>query len=364
MPRKSDESQRTTSVKRDGSGHIYRRGQIWWVKIHVDGKPVYQSSESAKRKDAERLRDKLLGQRHRGEITGGAPDRVTISELLNDFARYAKSNVREVTRHIYGLVVEANVRPYFGDLRAAKLTTKHLEEYRQKRRADGRSDTTVNRELSLLRIALRLGQKTTPPKVLTIPHFPMVSEAGNVRKGFLNDDQYAALLKELPCHLKPLFVVGYHVGIRVGELRRIQWSQVDFDSGFIALHADGTKGGEGRMAPILDGDMRTYLEAAKKDRDEHFPDCPWVFSRLGSPIRRFSGSWAAACKRAGVPDLKFHDLRRSAVRNMRRAGVPQVIRMKISGHRTDSMERRYNIVDDDDLKMAKALMEARLKPKS
>jgi len=61
-----------------------------------------------------------------------------------------------------------------------------------------------------------------------------------------------------------------------------------------------------------------------------------------------------------LPELHFHDLRRSAVRNMRRAGVPQVIRMKISGHKTDAMERRYNIVDADDLSIAKEFMERRM----
>jgi integrase len=64
-----------------------------------------------------------------------------------------------------------------------------------------------------------------------------------------------------------------------------------------------------------------------------------------------------ACKSAGVPELKFHDLRRTAMRNIRRAGVPQVVSMRIAGHRTDSRKRRYNIVDIEDIKTARQLME-------
>jgi integrase len=101
--------------------------------------------------------------------------------------------------------------------------------------------------------------------------------------------------------------------------------------------------------------------AAKTERDKKWPESPWVFSRNGAPILDFRWAWDEACKRAGVPDLNFHDLRRTAVRNMRRAGIPQVIRMKISGHKTDSMERRYNIVDGDDLQMAKELLQNRRK---
>ena len=132
-----------------------------------------------------------------------------------------------------------------------------------------------------------------------------------------------ALLQEL----KPLFVCGYITGIRKGELTDIQWPQLDFESDIIALEPDETKNREGRSVPILKGDMRDLLLAAKKERDEHWPDSSWVFNREGKKIIDFRVSWENACKAAGVPELKFHDLRRTAVRNMRRAGVPQVIRM-------------------------------------
>ena len=177
-------------------------------------------------------------------------------------------------------------------------------------------------------------------------------------QGFLSDSQYALLRDSLEENLKPLFVVAYHTGVRLGELLAWTWEQVDFGEGFITLNKEETKSGYARAVPILQGDMRQWLQWAS----ERSNGCDQVFNRTGEPIKDFRRGWKVACAKAGVPDLKFHDLRRTAVRNMRRAGVPQVVRMRITGHRTDSMERRYNIVDVDDLVSAKILMERRMKP--
>jgi integrase len=103
--------------------------------------------------------------------------------------------------------------------------------------------------------------------------------------------------------------------------------------------------------------MSHWLEWSRDNVD----DCVAVFHRDGVPIKEFRFTWRKACAAAGVPDLKFHDLRRTAVRNMRRSGVPQVVRMRISGHRTDSRERRYNIVDIEDIQSAKELMQKKRK---
>jgi len=343
--------------KTDGSGTLYQRGNIWWVKIRVDGRPVYESSKSSKKSDAIKLRDKLLARKARGELSGSSAEKALITELLDDVL---KSDIKSTTRYVWQKVIEKNIRPFFGNLKAQRLSTDLMDKYREKRKGQGRSDATVNRELSILRTAFHNARKRTPPKVLIVPYFPMVAET-NIRKGFLSDEQYDRLRDELPAELKALFVTGYITGLRRGEITAIQWPQVDFEAGLITLEKFETKTGDPRTVPILDGDMRDLLTEAKTERDENWPDSPWVFNRQGERIIDFRWSWDEACERAGVPDLNFHDLRRTAVRNMRRAGIPQVIRMKISGHKTDSMERRYNIVDAEDLLMAKELLQNRRK---
>jgi integrase len=142
-----------------------------------------------------------------------------------------------------------------------------------------------------------------------------------------------------------LFVCAYHVGTRKGELRRLRWEQVDFESAQIRLTKAQTKGKRARTLPIY-GDMEAWL---KSQFAKHAPDCPWVFYYHGRPVGAQLAGWREACAAIGVPDLLFHDLRRSAVRNMKRAGNPDKAVMEISGHKTRSIFDRYDIVSDADI---------------
>lgn len=230
------------------------------------------------------------------------------------------------------------------------------------------ANVTINREFSYLRAAFYYGmEEQTPPKVLQIPHFPTEPE-DNARQGFLEDAGYERLRDSFSeSGVQLLFIVAFNVGVRSKELRLIHWNQVNVDDGVIDVLK--TKNGKARVVPIFNGDMMEYLKAAKRQRDELYPNSPWVFNRMGEPIKYFRDAWEKACIAAGFSEerhgektatLLFHDLRRTAVRNMvRKHGLDRTIAKKISGHLTDSMFDRYNIIEVDDIKAAKKQVDDR-----
>jgi integrase len=106
-----------------------------------------------------------------------------------------------------------------------------------------------------------------------------------------------------------------------------------------------TKNDEPRTVPLI-GEL---FEMLKIEREKS-PDAEFVFICSGHRIGSFYKSWKSACKRAGLEGLLFYDLRRTGVRNLVRAGVPERLAMVISGHKTRAVFERYNIVSGRDLK--------------
>ena len=205
----------------------------------------------------------------------------------------------------------------------------------------------ISISISARRISVAGGQGTREPSPANGVDLAAVSAR-------LGHSDMQTTLEELPADLKALLVCGYHTGARKNELRCIQWAQVDFEGGLIRLAAGQTKTKHARTLPIY-GDMRWWLES---QRETCQAGSPRVFHGAQSrPVDDHLNGWVDACKRAGVPGLLFHDLRRSAVRNMKRAGIQDVEAMRISGHRTRSIFDRYNIVDEADLRLAAEKLE-------
>jgi integrase len=190
-----------------------------------------------------------------------------------------------------------------------------------------------------------------------LPSLPKVRALteNNTRQGFFERPDLEAVVAALPDYLRDFTRFAYLTGWRKGEIISLRWTDVDRDAGAIRLRPEAAKTGRGRTV-MLEGDLGELIErrweARLFERNGDIRVAALVFHRDGKPVGDFKKAWATACRTAGVPEKLFHDLRRTAARNMVRAGVPERVAMAVTGHVTRSMFDRYNIVSEDDLRMA------------
>ena len=176
----------------------------------------------------------------------------------------------------------------------------------------------------------------------------------NARQGFFEESEFRAVLNHLPDDIKPMAEYLYLTGWRVGEVRPLPWRQIDFQAKVVRLEPGSTKNNEGRTFPFADYAPLAELLERQREHTNRVEKAieqiiTHVFHRQGKPIRDFRGAWTKACAKAGLKGKLVHDLRRTAVRNLERAGVPRSVAMKLTGHKTESVYRRYAIVSEADL---------------
>jgi integrase len=352
----------------------------WWIKYSAGGQIFRESSKSDRYGDAERLLKTRIGEVATGAFHGLQIEKTTIDQLLDDVLLDYGTNGKAV--RFPRAAIGHHLRPYFRGRRATAITTEAIKKYVAFRRSSDQGtrpyrgrleevkqipikpacNATINRELALLKHAFYLGWKSTPRKVASVPYIPMLEEH-NVRKGFFEHDQFLAMRTALPEYLRPVLTFAYYTGCRRGEILALQWSQVDLSERVVRLEPGTTKNDEARNLPLT-SELYEILSMQKSIRDAKFPTCSWVFfNEAGGRIGRFQRSWRTACTAAGLApgegetDRLFHDLRRSGVRNLIRAGVPEAVAMRISGHKTRSVFERYNIVSERDLHEAARKLE-------
>jgi len=326
----------------DGTVYLPKGRSIWKFSYFVNGRRIIVSSGSTDEAEARRQLRVKVGEKAAGRAV--MPGRATVADLcalvIDDY-RIRELRDAKVVRWRY----KAHIEKLLGHLPASRFGSAQLRQYILQRQAGGASNATVNRELAILGRGFKLGYEAEPQLVFQLPVIHKLPE-NNARQGFLEPDQYERLLEELSMNLKALFVAGYHTGARKNELRRIEWPQVDLNAGLIRLPGAVTKNKKPRTLPIY-GDMRRWIERQRETCPE---DCIWVFHGAKKhPVDSHLNGWPEACERAGLSGLLFHDLRRSAVRNMKKAGLQDLEAMRISGHLTRNVFDRYNIIDEDDL---------------
>lgn len=339
-------------------GCIYKRGGKYWLKYYKNGKPFYESTDSEKEADAKKLLKKREGEIIEGKLPGIVYDRVKFDDLMKDFLSDYQINAKKSYERAKR---SANhLKEMFEGMKVTHITTPKISEYIQNRLEDGAMNATINRELAALKRMFNIGARQTPSRVDRVPFIPMLKE-NNVRKGFFEHGDFMALRDALPDYLKGFATFGYKTGWRKSEIESLEWSQVDREQGIVRLEPGDTKNDDGRTV-YLDAELLEVFKSQWEKRKAAKKILPYVFPNEEGVdrIRDFRGAWEKACKEAKIGKRIFHDLRRTAVRNMVRSGIPERVAMMISGHKTRSVFDRYNIVSDTDLKLAATRQEAYL----
>lgn len=388
-------------AKRDrGKGSIIVRGRAVWLQY--SDRPGHKIREAARidgrtlkteTKNWQQKADKLL-QRKLGEAAAGiVKDNPSLryEDLRDAFMTDYKVNRRKSLRWKKDEET-SELKPYldkvqrlddfFAGRRAIEIDADLIRKFIADQQGRGLSNGSINRSISALRRMFNLAAEDE--KLRNVPHFHMVEEAAP-RQGFFEPDEYEALSRALPNYLRLPLAMGYYTAARSGEILSLKWDQIDFLSGVIRLRPGETKSGKGRSIPIVP-QLRSLLIEQRSRRQN---DCPYVCFRLDRggravKIKGFRKAWYSACMKCGLgkmepvideatgqpvyvkprglcskPKVKtvyagrlFHDLRRSGVRNLVRAGVSEKIAMSISGHLTRSVFDRYNIVSERDISEA------------
>jgi integrase len=350
-----------------------REQRIWWIKYRVGGTLHCETSGSADQTVAEALLRIRVGEGLPSianipaasalaapaeptpeAASAGVTFADAAQDLLNDYAMNRRRSLRTLK-----IRVEKHLRPAFGQDRLSAITTARVRVYITHRQAQGASNATINRDLITLKRLCTLAVQSG--KLAAKPYIPLLKER-NVRRGFFEPEQFQRVKAALPRHMQGIAAFACVTGWRTpSEILPLEWAQVDMQADEVRLEPGATKNEEGRVFPftmelrkILEGQHQIAEELRAKGVNTRFVFCHIVRQKAGQRISlsAYAHQWWKARVAAGCPTRIPHDFRRTAVRNLVRAGVPERVAMLLTGHKTRAVFERYNIVSSGDLREA------------
>lgn len=269
--------------------------------------------------------------------------------------------------------------------KVSAITVDAIDRFKAQRQKEGAEPGTINRSLAALRRMFNIARAKRKLQPQHIPVIDMLAEPEQPRAGFLEPHDYDKLYDALPEYVRPLLQLGFYTGMRLGEIMNLKWGRVDLAASAIRLLPQDTKNKTGRTVPLIDGLPEMFEKLRRQhpqagENDPVFLSYPDGKPEEGKPIGSFIKAWRNACVKAAIKTklngqeivshfeedgtyrgFIFHDLRRSAVRNLVLAGVDRTTAMQITGHRTQEVFQRYDIKVEQDLQDAAAKVAESLK---
>ncbi len=355
--------------ERRSFGRIFSiaRSRFWRVRYRVGAREFTESSGSTDHRVAERLLARREAEFGLGTFTGPDVRRTTFEDLLQMIRDDYRARRRRSTKRLEGSITHLTVM--FAGQRACTITADRLTRYVADRLEAGAAPPTIRNELNALRHAFRLALRAE--KVAKVPAFPALAPA-RIRTGFFEEADFQRVLAELPDYLRPAMQFAYITGWRMpSEVLCLTWSHIDFAAGVVRLEPGQSKNGEGRTFPFdvmprLGDLLRTQRDRSRALQRRLGRIVQPVFWRDdGIRLADYYSAWHSACARAARdaqgaivrPHLLDgeripYDFRRTAVRNLVRAGVPEKTAMLLTGHKTRAVFDRYDIINEADLRTA------------
>ena len=333
-----------------------RPSTIWWIKYYVDGRPVRESTGTEKESDARRFLKAREGRVATGQPMLPRADRVRYEEAAEDLRQhYETTGSRDPGEAEFRL---KHLDAFFATWRLSRVGPADVTEYVAQRQAEDAANGTINRELAVLNRMLRLAYENG--KLYRLPVIRKPKESAP-RQGFFERDQFDTVRRHLRPDLQVAVAIAYVLGWRMqSEVLALERRQIDLGAGTLRLEPGTTKNDDGRvvyLTPHLQSLLAGQLGRVEALQKQTGRIVPYLFPHLdgrhqGERIQDFRRAWKTACRKAGVSGKYRHDFRRTAVRNMVNAGVPERVAMTITGHRTRAVFDRYHIVSPADLKSA------------
>jgi integrase len=322
-------------------GSIFQRpdSPFLWISYSRNGRKYRESAHSTAMKVAKDLLKTRMGDSVNKPFDVAALTKVTVANLvaayLQDYRLQERKSINDAETRW-----RLHLEPTFGNWRAAQVTTAAIANYREHRKGQDAALASINRELALLKAAYHFGLESDPPTVLRVPKIKLPSEKGNERKGFFEDGAQRMLFEYCgELWFRGAVEIARVFGWRISEVKGLRVRQVDFAHRTITLDSGTTKNGEARVVTMTNDLSLLLQECARGKGAEDF----LLTRRNNKPIKDFRTTWKNACEHAGCPGRLFHDLRRTAAKNLIDAGISEGVVMAIGGWKTRSVFDRYHI---------------------
>jgi integrase len=319
---------------------LYKRGPVWWMSFMCSGTRYRQSTETADKKLARKILDKVRGEIVEGKWFEKLPgEEKTFKGMMERYMRGHSARNKTPKSHSRDKSLQDHLVAYFKDLYLAEISPKLIANYKTRRREEGAAPQTINNELSLMSHAFSLAIKEwewlrdNPVKKVS------KEKVNNLVERWLTQEEEKNLLTSSPNWLRQIISFAINTGLRLSEILDLKWSRVDLFRKTVTILEDQKNQGRD-ILPLSEGALTVLKERAGVRRDEtELVFCSRNGTRIGS--RNLQRAFYSALKKSGIEKLRFHDLRHTFATRLIQAGVDLYTVQKLGRWKSISMVMRY-----------------------